>query len=101
MAPRLSLQTLLETILGSSEVYFQPPSTVRMSYPAIVYNVDGLDTQWADNLAYRQDVEYQVVFITRDPDDETWRALGRLPKSSLARRDVVDNLYHYYFTLYF
>ena len=101
MAPRLKLQELLESILGSEEVYFQPGSYVTMGYPCIVYNVDGLDTQWADNLAYKQDVEYQVVIIDRDPDNETWREVGRLPKSSFQRSEIVDNLNHYYFNLSF
>lgn len=101
MAPRLSLQQMLETILGSDEVHFQPGSNVTMSYPAIVYNVDGLETEWADNLAYKQDVEYQVVVIFEDPDDDLWRKIGRLPKSSFIRQEVVENLYHYYFSLYF
>ena len=101
MAPRLKLQELLETILGSSEVYFQPGAQVTMDYPAIVYNVDGLDTEWADNLAYKQDVEYQVVVIHRDPDNPVWREVGRLPKSSFQRSEVVGNLNHYYFNVSF
>ena len=101
MAPRLNLQTLLETILGSEEVYFQPGRNVTMGYPAIVYSVDGLETGWADNLAYKQDIGYQVVFIARDPDDETWLEIAGLPKSSFQRKEVVENLNHYYLNLYF
>jgi hypothetical protein len=95
------LQELLEGILGTDEVYLQPGENVTMSYPAIVYNVDGLNTKWADNLAYDQIIEWQVVFIARSPDDDTWRKIGRLPRSTLNRTSVVDNLNHYYFTLYF
>ena len=101
MAQRLKLQTILEQILGSEEVYFQPGANVTMDYPAIVYNVDGLDTEWADNLAYKQDVEYQVVVMHRDPDNEVWREVGRLPKSSFQRSEVVDGLNHYYFSVNF
>lgn len=101
MAQRLKLQELLEQILGSSEVYFQPGAQVTMDYPAIVYNVDNLGTEWADNLAYKQDVEYQVVVIHRDPDNEVWREVGRLPKSSFQRSEVVGNLNHYYFNVSF
>ncbi len=101
MAPRLTLQTKFEAILGSEEAYFQPGRNVTMSYPAIVYNVDGLDTKWADNLAYKQDVEYQVIVIQRDPDDDFWKKVGALPKCSFQRSEVVENLYHYYFALYF
>ena len=101
MAPRLSLQALLEVIQGDDSVYFQPGRNVVMEYPCIVYNVDGMDTEWADNLAYKQEIQYQVVVIDRDPDNETWRKVGRLSKSSFVRSEVVENLNHYYFNLYF
>ena len=37
MGTRLELQSKLEEILGSRQVYYQPPETVKMEYPAIVY----------------------------------------------------------------
>lgn len=37
MASRLDLQTFLEELLESKNVYFQPPESVKMKYPAIVY----------------------------------------------------------------
>ena len=101
MAPRLKLQEVLEEIQGNDSVYFQPGPNIIMDYPCIVYNVDGLDTQWADNLAYKQEVNYQVVVIDRDPDNETWRKVGRLSKSTFNRSEVVENLNHYYFNLRF
>lgn len=101
MGQRLKLQELLETIQGNDSVYFQPGKNVTMSYPCIVYNVDGMDTKYADNIPYDQTIEWQVVVIDRNPDAETWREVGRLPMSDFNRADVVDNLYHYYFTLYF
>ena len=101
MGQRLQLQTLLEDILGSDEVHFQPGENITMNYPAIVYNVDGLDTKWADNLTYNQVINYQVVVIHRDSDNDIWRKVGALPKSSLNRTEVVNNLNHYYFSLYF
>ena len=101
MDQRLKLQELLEGILGTDAVYFQPGRNITMEYPCIVYNVDDLNTNWANNLAYKQDVEYQVVVIHRDPDNEVWREVGRLPKSSFNRAEIVENLNHYYFSLYF
>lgn len=101
MAPRLKLQELLEEIQGTDAVYFQPGPNTNMEYPCILYNVDGLDVDWADNLAYRQEVQYQVVVIDRDPDNETWRKIGALPKCSFIRSEVVENLNHYYLNLYF
>ena len=40
MARRLELQNLLANLLGTNNVYFQPPPTVQMEYPAIVYHRD-------------------------------------------------------------
>ena len=34
---RNDLQKLLVEVLGSKNVYFQPPESVKMKYPAIVY----------------------------------------------------------------
>lgn len=101
MDRRLKLQEILEELQGNDAVYFQPGANVVMEYPCIIYNVDDLATQWANNLAYKQDVAYQVVVIDRDPDNETWREVGRLPKSQFNRSEIVENLNHYYFTLYF
>lgn len=101
MGQRLELQVLLESIQGNENVYFQPSRESQMSYPAIIYTVDDLLTKYADNRPYKQDVAYQITVITRDPDDATWRTVGWLPKCSFDRKAVIENLYHYYFTLYF
>ena len=49
MASRLDLQTFLEEILESRNVYFQPPESVKMKYPAIVYALDDIENVHADN----------------------------------------------------
>ena len=40
MANRLDLQALLEDLLGSRNVYYQPPESDKMNYPAIVYALE-------------------------------------------------------------
>ena len=37
MADRKALQADLEQLIGSRNVYYQPPENVKMNYPAIVY----------------------------------------------------------------
>ena len=49
MSRRTELQTLLEEILGSKNVYFQPPDTVSMKYPAIVYSLNRIDKKAAND----------------------------------------------------
>ena len=39
MGTRLELQNKLEELLGSRHVYFQPPESVKMEYPAIKYSM--------------------------------------------------------------
>jgi hypothetical protein len=101
MAPRLELQTLLEGVLGSTNVYFQPPSNVQMKYPCIVYAQDNAKTEFAGNSPYRYSKRYQVTVISRDPDTLVPDDLAQLPLSNLNRIFTADNLHHYVFNLYF
>jgi hypothetical protein len=101
MAPRVDLQTLLEGVLGSSNVYFQPPSNLQMQYPCIVYAQDKAKTEFADNSPYSRAKRYQVTVIARNPDTLIPDDIGQLPLSSLNRIFTADNLHHYVFNLYF
>lgn len=101
MAPRLSLQALLETLLGSGNVYFQPPASVQMLYPAIVYNRDDMDAEFAGNFPYRLTKRYQVTVISRDPDSGIPGKVAELPLCAFDRFYVADNLNHDVFKLYF
>lgn len=101
MASRLQLQTLLEEILSSKNVYFQPPETVKMQYPAIVYSLNGIENNNADDLPYIQSRSYEIILIDRDPDSETINKLSKLTMCRFNRHYKADNLNHYVFTLYY
>ena len=98
---RLMLQQELETLLGSSNVYFQPPSSIRMSYPAIVYELSNIDNRYADNVVYKQSTAYQVTVIDANPDSEIPGRISRFPTSRFVRTYRADNLNHWVFTLYY
>lgn len=98
---RLNLDKILREILGTSNVYFQPPDTVKMKYPAIVYSRDDIENDHADNAVYMQSTVYQVVVIDRDPDSEIVTKVSKLPKCTFDRHYAADNLNHDVFTLYF
>ena len=68
MAPRLELQSILTELLGSKQVYFQPPPTVQMAYPCIVYRRDYELSRFADDTPYKHDKRYLVTVIDRNPD---------------------------------
>lgn len=101
MGTRLELQSRLEDILGSENVYFQPPPNVTMSYPAIVYNRDYQAVQFADNSPYYRTRRYQVTVIDADPDSLIPDKIAGLPMSVYDRHSIVDNLNHDYYDVYF
>ena len=101
MRPRTELQSLLEAILGSEEVYFQPPSTVRITYPAIIYKQDYAKTAFADNSPYKYDKRYQITVIDKNPDSLISDKIASLPQCSFDRHFTSDNLNHYVFNIYF
>ena len=68
MAERLTLHEELCELLGSRNVYFQTPESVKMSYDAIRYALSGKDVKRASDRAYKIVNKYEGVVITRDPD---------------------------------
>lgn len=101
MDKRLLLQSLLEIMLGTDAVYFQPPADVQMKYPCIVYQRDTADTKFADNIPYRFQKRYQLTVIDRNPDSDIPDKVATLPSCILTRNFVADNLHHDVFNLYF
>ncbi|UNI72579.1 MAG: tail completion protein [Chaetfec virus UA24_144] len=98
---RLELNSLFIGFLGSTNVYFQPPETIKMRYPCIVYQRQGFDTRYADNGPYTHKTRYQVTLIYKDPDSELPLKIAELPLCRHDRSFTVDNLYHDVYTLYF
>ena len=102
MADRLSLQIDFETILGSKNVYFQPPESVKLKYPCIVYSLSGIDKLNANDTMYRHVNEYEVTVIDKDPESVVaHHILAHFPMCRFDRQFVSENLYHKTLTLYY
>lgn len=101
MAQRPELQTLLETILGSQDVYFQPPNNTHINYPSIVYQHDDYEVKYADGRPYNRQARYQVTVIDRDPDSLIPDKVAELPLCAFDRFFIEDNLNHHVFNLFF
>lgn len=97
--PRLQLSEILHELC--SNVYFQPPTGTKIAYPCIVYDLERTNVRFADNAPYALYNEYEIKYITRDPDDPVREQLVMLPLCSSERSYVADNLYHYPFRMYF
>lgn len=102
MARRLQLHEELCAILGSRNVYFQPPESMKIQYPAIVYRVVDRDDLRADDRRYRGFDKYELLHITRDPDSDTpYKILERIQYSSSGRPYTKDNLHHNPIEIYY
>lgn len=101
MAPRLELQTLLTEILGSDNVYFQPPPNIAMEYPCVVYRRDYQISEFADDIPYKQRTRYLVTVIDRDPDSVIPAKIAALPLCVYDRFYTADNLNHDVYKLFF
>lgn len=101
MAQRSELQKILTDLLGSENVYFQPPPNIVMKYPCIVYRRDNAATQFADNIPYKNKTRYQVTIIDANPDSETPKKVAELPTCSFDRFYTADNLNHDIYNLFF
>lgn len=94
MAKRAKLSEMLHEVLGSDNVYFQPPPSIKMKYPCIVYEQRRINTQYADNNPYKLDNVYIVTYIDRNPDSQIPEKIAMLPQTIFERSYISDNLYH-------
>ena len=101
MVRRLKLQEVLEKVLNNKNVYFQPPPTIKLNYPAIIYELDGIDQLHANDEVYNIDKRYSVTLIDANPNSKFVQELAYLPKCRFNRHFKSDNLNHYVFTLYY
>lgn len=102
MARRLQLHEKFCEILGTRNVYFQPPESVKLQYDCIVYNVADRNDLTADDLQYRSMVGYDVTFIYRDPDsDMPDKILNSFSRIRHSQYYSVDNLHHDLFRIYY
>ncbi len=98
---RTDLQTLLETLLGSANVYFQPPPNFTMSYPCIVFERSNIRTKHADNFPYLHRKQYTLTVIDANPDSAIPDKVSKLQACIFDRHFVTDNLNQDVFNILF
>jgi len=75
-------------------VYFQPPASIQMVYPCIVYAMDDVITMFAQNSVYTQYAIYNVTYIDKIPDSDVPKQLLQLEYADYQTFYVADNLNH-------
>lgn len=101
MASRLKLHTELVKLLGSDNVYFQPPESLIIRYPAIVYTRVDMLNRYADNEFYFGHTAYQIVIIDKNPDSEHVEKMRTFHNARFERHYVSNNLNHDAFRIYY
>ena len=101
MDKRIELQNILEKILDNRHVYFQPPESLKMEYPAIRYSVSKMESKYANNAKYSKFTRYDIIVIDKRPNNEAIQKILDLPYSSFDRHYVSNNLNHDSIILYF
>lgn len=96
---REDLQDILESICP--HVYFQPPESLKMIFPCIVYARNSIKATRADNSAYLLDTAYSMRYISKSVDDETVERLALLPKCRHTGHYAKDNLHHDSYEIYY
>lgn len=101
MASSLDLHDELCELLGSRNVYFQPPESLKMQYPCIRYSISGMPKLNANDKVYLKTCNtYTITVIDTDPDsDISTRILTHFSMARFDRAYTSNNLYHHTLTL--
>lgn len=89
---RLQLHNKLVEILGSDNVYFQPPESVKLQYPAIVYERSSINNPHASNQVYLIGCDYRITIIDKSPVSDVVEKMSRFPTANFSRHYVDSNL---------
>lgn len=81
--------------------YYEPPASIQLLYPCIVYHYDDVHNKFADNKRYKLYKRYSVTVIDQNPDSKISDKILDLPYCSLDRVYSADGLTHFVHSLYY
>lgn len=98
---RLELQARLEELPRVRRVYWNPPESIQLVYPCIIYNYAKIDVHHADNKAYIKRRRYEITIIDRDTTSIIPEALEE-SFQYWAQEQVFanDNIGHWVYSIY-
>ena len=102
MRNRLELQSELVDLLGSKNVYFQPSTNIKLTYPCVIYELQKFDDRFANDSRY---ITYQVYQIThvyqRYQNNLQEKFRERFQFIEFNNSSKIDGLYQDVYTLYY
>jgi hypothetical protein len=84
----------LEEILGSDNVYYNPPESQKMNFPAIVYNLSDIRQVHADNRKYVDFTSYKITIVSKKVDHPAIRGVLDLPMTKFSTNFTKNGYYH-------
>ena len=107
MGRRLDLHHLLQQtfesatgLSSSGRVFFQPGSDTTLKYPCVLFKLNNMPVDRANNRPYKVEHAYDLTVIDRDPTSPLREAVALLPLCSMTRVYESDGLHHYVFRIY-
>lgn len=101
MDRRLELHQIFKGIAGVRDAYFQPPESEKLEYPCIVYQLQVVYMQSANDHPYKNRDGYTVTIIDRNPDSKIRKVLESMPLCRFERFYVSDGLNHWVYQIYY
>jgi hypothetical protein len=100
MGSRFDLHDLLLTFVPN--VYFQPPESVKLTYPCIIYKRGFIERRiFANDKPYQNRLRYTITIVDKNPDSEIPSKVSALPMCIFQRHYTADNLNHDIYELYY
>ena len=98
---RKDLSDFLQALPGNPHVYYAPPNSTKIKYPAIIYKRSNIRAENADNRPYNIYHMYDVTVIDTDLDSKIVEELARTPNCRHSRHFEKGNLSHDIFSIYY
>lgn len=103
---RIDLHNRLIDILGTkgqevSRVYFQPPATIKMEYPCIIYKRNKRKDFFSNNHVYLGMKQYSITVVDKNPDSQIPEKVSEMQYCAFSTHFAADGLNHDIYTLYF
>jgi len=97
---RIRLDAELRAIAGNN-VYFQPPESLKINYPAIKYRLKSPSHIHADNINYITHRRYEIIVIDKNPDSLLVEQINNFRTCSCINTYSKDGLNYTVFELYY
>jgi len=96
----LTVHSYLASLFPTVTLYFQPPETLKLTYPCIIYSIENIFTRHADNRPYKIKNRYSLMLITRTLDETLNDILLSIESARFERLFIGENLYHFIVTIH-